>query len=73
MGVKVARQTPPVSHLLFADDSILFFRAVQSEVNRVREIISTYEKASGQRINLEKSEISTSANLSLDHREELCN
>lgn len=31
---------PLVSHLLFADDSILFFRANQVEINKIKEIIS---------------------------------
>lgn len=71
VSVKVVRQAPPVSHLLFADDSILFSRANQDEVNKIKEIISIYEAASGERINMGKSELSTSDNLTAIRREEL--
>lgn len=71
MEIKVVRQAPPVSHLLFADDNILFFRACQKEVDKVKQIIITYELASGQRINLDKLELSTSRNVSLERRDEL--
>ncbi|KAL8515366.1 hypothetical protein ACS0TY_014176 [Phlomoides rotata] len=59
-GIRVARQAPRVSHLLFADDSILFFGVNQTEISTVSEILITYESASGQRINLGKSELTTS-------------
>lgn len=62
-GVKVARTTPSVTHLFFADDSILFFQATRREVDEIKRIIQLYEGASGQRINLEKTEISASANV----------
>lgn len=61
-----------VSHLFFADDSILFFFwATRWKITKVREIIAKYEAVSGQRINLEKSEIITSGNMSEEKREEL--
>lgn len=46
-----------VSHLFFADDSLLFFKADRKECETVMEILMKYEKVSGQRINFEKSEI----------------
>jgi hypothetical protein len=42
---------------LFADDCFLFFRAEESEAMIMKEILSTYENASGQSINLQKFEI----------------
>ncbi|KAK4402963.1 putative mitochondrial protein [Sesamum angolense] len=56
-GVAVARSTPKVSHLLFADDTLIFFQATKDALIRVREVLDTYEKASGQQINLQKSSI----------------
>lgn len=70
-GIKVARHAPPISHLFFADDSILFFRAKQCEVDKVKGIIALYEGASGQRVNLDKSELFSSGNISDERRQDL--
>ncbi|GAU34127.1 hypothetical protein TSUD_66060 [Trifolium subterraneum] len=56
-GVRVCRGAPEVSHLLFADDCFLFCRANVAEVNELMRILHTYEQASGQEINLGKSEV----------------
>ncbi|KAG6405897.1 hypothetical protein SASPL_133491 [Salvia splendens] len=52
-----ARSAPPVSHLFFADDSILFCRASEMEALALKNILRIYEEASGQKINLDKSEL----------------
>lgn len=44
----------------FADDSLLFTRANEDEIDKVLEILSTYEAASGPKLNMEKSEVSFS-------------
>ena len=62
-GVAICRSAPKVSHLLFADDSLLFCRATQDEVKEVMDILQLYAKASGQLINLEKSSIFFSSNV----------
>lgn len=56
----------PISHLLFADDSFLFFRATDSKFQTVKDILSSYERASGQAVNLQKSEVSFSSNVNHD-------
>jgi hypothetical protein len=63
-GVKICRNAPIVSHLLFADDSFLFFRANVDEALVMKNILSTYELASGQTINFQKSGIFCSRNVS---------
>lgn len=35
LGIRVARQVPLVSHLLFTNDNILIFRVGQPEINKV--------------------------------------
>lgn len=67
----MARSAPIVSHLFFADDTILFTRATNEEADEVKRIIEQYEAASGQRINLDKTEITCSANVSSARRQEL--
>lgn len=62
-GVKVGKRVNPISHLFFfADDSLLFIRATEEEVDNVLDVLSTYEAASGQKLNMEKSEMSYGRN-----------
>jgi hypothetical protein len=61
--VKICRNAPIISHLLFAYDCFLFFRASNNEVLTMKNILNTYESASCQTINLQKSEIFCSKNV----------
>jgi hypothetical protein len=56
-GVKIVPGAPEVTHLLFVDDIILFCRANKEETTNLKNIISTYQAASGQLVNMEKLEI----------------
>lgn len=56
-GMRVTRNCPSISHLLFADDSLFFCRATTSNCERMALIFKTYEEASGQMINYNKSSI----------------
>jgi hypothetical protein len=56
-GLQVATTAPAVNHLLFADDSLLFFQASKEGALELREVLDTYCSASGQRINMDKSSI----------------
>jgi hypothetical protein len=53
----VAASAPMVSHLLFADDSLLFFKANRESADEVMDVLNIYCQASGQRINMDKSSI----------------
>ena len=53
-----------VSHLFFADDSLLFARANEKEATTIINILQHYEAASGQMVNLDKFEVSYSRNVS---------
>ena len=46
-----------MSHLLFADDILLFLKANVDEADVVNRMITTYCDASGQQVNLSKSSI----------------
>ncbi|KAL0404524.1 UNVERIFIED_CONTAM: hypothetical protein Sradi_2093200 [Sesamum radiatum] len=54
-GVAVAKQAPRVSHLLFADDTLVFCKANEAQIRKVRPILNVYERASSQAINFKKS------------------
>ena len=53
-GVKIAHGAPEVTHLFFADDSLLFCRAKNEEITHIKNLIATYQNASGQLVNANK-------------------
>ena len=53
-GVSICRNGPKLTHLFFADDSLLFCRATIHDCQKVMEILSSYEKVSGQKLNRDK-------------------
>ena len=40
-----------MSHLLFADDTLLFFKAEEEQARNVKQVLHAYERATGQSIN----------------------
>lgn len=52
-GLKAAHSCPALSHLFFADDTLIFCRANQEEVGKAMQILRLYGEASGQIINTE--------------------
>lgn len=46
-----------MTHLLFADDSLLLLKVDERSADHLRKILELYEDCSGQMINLEKSSI----------------
>ena len=61
-GIRVCNKAPSISHLLFADDSLLLIQANKESVQEVNRILNTYEASSGQMVNKEKSSIQFSRN-----------
>ena len=56
---------------MFADDSLPFCRATQSEVAVVNVVLQTYASAFGQCINTEKSSVYFSSNAPARKKEEI--
>lgn len=46
-GCQIAPSAPIVSHLLFADDSFLFFKATVEEATSIKGILESYAVMSG--------------------------
>ena len=61
-GISIYRGALKVTNLMFADDSLLFCQASRDEGETIAEILQTYERASRQSINLEKSSVYFSSN-----------
>ncbi|XP_021732105.1 uncharacterized protein LOC110698909 [Chenopodium quinoa] len=70
-GIKPCRRGPEISHLLFADDSLLFTRANRRECSNIVDILNQYEAASGQKINYEKSNVPFSKGVETEKKEEM--
>ncbi|KAK9286217.1 hypothetical protein L1049_014602 [Liquidambar formosana] len=62
-GIKICRGSPAVSHVLFADDLILFCRAKSSKADAMWTCLNIFESWSGQTVNLDKSSVHFSKNI----------
>ncbi|MQL68439.1 hypothetical protein Taro_000722 [Colocasia esculenta] len=50
------RACPPISHLLYADDTLIFTNGHATNIQKMLKFLTAYEAASGQRINNSKSQ-----------------
>ena len=62
--VAISRGGPRISHSMFADDLLLFCKATKRQVQNVMLVLETFCKASGMKINVEKSKALCSKNVS---------
>ena len=53
-GISIYRGCPLITHLFFADNSLLFCKAKDQECHALVNILNRYEEASGQKINTDK-------------------
>ena len=70
-GVRISRGAPMITHLLFADDRLLFCNASIEECQIIKEILYIYEKAFGQKVNCDKTSIFFSKNTSMERMAEI--
>ncbi|KAL3820475.1 hypothetical protein ACJIZ3_006380 [Penstemon smallii] len=56
-GISICRGAPRVSHLLFADDTLIMCQATEEAAIHVNNLLLAYGLASGQNINFEKSSV----------------
>ena len=72
-GITVCRGAPRLSHLFFADDSIIFCKATIGECNAIQRILGVYEQASSQQLNRTKAALFFSKNTPDEIKEEIKN
>ena len=72
-GISVCRGSPTLSHLFFADDSIILGKAYIEECTTLQRILAVYENASSQQLNRAKTSLFFSSNTSKEIQEEIKN
>ena len=71
-GLSICCGGPHISHLFFADDSLLFCRATMVECRNLLATLDTYEQASCQKLNHDKTSLFFSSNTHPDTRRAIC-
>lgn len=61
-GIKPRRLCPSISHLLFADDTIVFMQVSDQASFHLKDVLNLFTLATGQTINFHKSSVLFSAN-----------
>ena len=72
-GISICRGCSMVTHLFFANNSLLFCKATNQECHKLIEILGLYEVASGQKVNAEKFSVFFSHNTPQEKRCEVLN
>ena len=68
LGYHICSNAPAISHLLFANDMIIFCGAKEAQAPAVKELLYKNERASGQKLNYSKTTISFSWAVQNDKR-----
>ena len=71
-GIRVCRNAPSVSHLLFADDSLILMKADVLNAASLQHVPDAYCESSRQLVSLAKSSIFFSPNTPATSRTEIC-
>jgi hypothetical protein len=71
-GIRAVRGYTPITHLMFADDLLLFTRSSHEELNAILNCLEIYQSWSGQVVNFQKSSILFSHNLNTERKRSLC-
>lgn len=70
-GIKMRKRCPVVSHLLFADDSLVFLEAKPSYCSNFIQLMEGFSEASGLSTNFQKSNLFFSSNISQSLKDDI--
>ena len=70
-GISICRRGPQLSHLFFADDSLMFCQATSDDCVELMRLIQVYESSTGQQLNKEKTSLFFSRNTPMDTQESI--
>ena len=68
-GWEELQRGPKISHLFFADDSLIFCKVSLEECDALQRVLRVYEGASGQQLNRVKTSLFFSSNTPIDIQE----
>lgn len=71
-GIQIARRAPRLTHMFFADDTYIFCKANEKEADHIKDLLQIFERASGQKINTDKSSVFFSRNSAQELRDVIC-
>lgn len=63
---------PLRSHIFFADDGYIFCKASRDQALHISNLLTIFERASGQKINVRKSSVVFSRNVERYLKDEVC-
>jgi hypothetical protein len=72
VGVRVCRDASMISHLLFADDSLILMEANGNNAHKLKQILDLYCDSSGQLVSDAKSSVYFSPNTCVEERIVVC-
>ena len=72
-GIKVARNCPSISNLMFANDLIIFSRSLLSNIEAIQDCLKQFNEWSGLSVNTAKSAISFGTNVQQPAKVEIYN
>ncbi|KAG8367282.1 hypothetical protein BUALT_Bualt16G0056200 [Buddleja alternifolia] len=71
-GIKISRGSPSISHVMYADDLLIFGKTDEHNVDGIAEVIEGYERWSGQLVSKKKMVVHFSKKVSRQVRNLVC-
>lgn len=69
--IKIARNIPGISNLLFADDGLLFFKATVDQATTVKKVLIAFQRCTGQLLSASKCSLLFNEQCPAETREEI--